>query len=174
MNWKKMPEQIISYLQLINIKVVPIAKFIAISFSVFLIISIIIIGFKARAFLKESWFMTFKGLDIPAMPPGKIRRKWKIIKKRLESRDQSNYKMAVIEADKLLDNLLERAGYPGDTMAARLKRLTSAQISNLDAVWQAHKLRNSIVHDIEKQVRYNQARDAIEAFEKTLEELEVL
>ena len=118
--------------------------------------------------------MTFKGIDVPALTPGKLRKKWQVIERRLNRRGESNYKMAVIEADKLLDNLLERAGYAGKSLGDRLKRLTSAQFSNLDALWQAHKLRNDIVHNIETEVEFHQARQAVSAVKKALEELEAI
>lgn len=166
MNWNRILNQITSISE--------IAEIIAIIFSVFFALGIIILFFKARAFFKESWLMSFRGIDIPQTKPGKIRRKWHMIEKRLNSRDETNYKMAVIEADKLLDRLLELAGYSGKSMGERLKQLTPAQISNLDAIWRAHKLRNNIVHDIDRKIKYNNACQAIEAFKKALEELEVL
>ncbi|MFH1392586.1 MAG: hypothetical protein ABIG90_02845 [bacterium] len=183
MNWKDIANQIISQGQVQAIgfwhspwpqRLLLGTKIIFLLFSVFLIISIIIVTLQSRPFLEESWFMTFKGVDVPLLTPGKLRRKWQIIKKRLQSRDESNYKMAVVEADKILDNLLERAGYPGKSLGDRLKRLTPAQFSNLDALWQAHKLRNNIVHDIETEVKFHQAQEAVEAIQKALDELEAI
>lgn len=204
MNWKEIINQIISQTQNQVIgfwhspwpkRLLLTTKALFLIFSIFLIISIIIVIAQSRPFLQESWFMTFKGSDVPTLTLGKLRRKWQMIEKRLASRDESNYKnlsprlwrssrtfllasarnkIAVIEADKLLDNLLERAGYAGKSLGDRLKRLTSAQISNLDALWQAHKLRNDIVHNIETEVKFHQAQQAIEAVKKALEELEAI
>lgn len=183
MNWKEIANQIISQTQSQAIvfwhspwpkRLLLTTKAFFLIFSIFLIISIVIVIVQSRPFLQESWFMTFKGIDVPKLTPGKLRRKWQIIEKRLASRDESNYKMAVIEADKLLDNLLERAGYAGKSLGDRLKRLTSAQLSNLDALWQAHKLRNDIVHDIETEVKFHQAQQAVSAVKKALEELEAI
>jgi hypothetical protein len=55
-------------------------------------------------------------------------------------------KMAIIEADKLLDNTLKRMGTPGSTMAQRLKYITQ-KYPKLKPVWEAHKIRNLISHE---------------------------
>lgn len=54
--------------------------------------------------------------------------------------------MAVIDADKLLDDALRRLHYRGKTMG---ERLVSAQrdLSSNDTVWFSHKLRNKVVHE---------------------------
>jgi len=183
MNWREITNQIINQIQNQAVsfwhsswpkQLLLTTKLFFLFFSIFLIISIIIVIWQSRPFLQESWLMTFKGVDVPALTLGKLRRKWQVIEKRLASRDESNYKLAVIEADKLLDNLLERAGYSGKSLGDRLKRLTPAQLSNLDALWQAHKLRNNIVHDIEAEVRLHEAQQAVEAIKKALEELEAI
>ena len=63
-------------------------------------------------------------------------------------KDKSTWPLAVIDADKLLDDALKRRHYRGKTMG---ERLVSAQhdISNNDEVWYAHKLRNRLVHENE-------------------------
>src|SRR4051812_32121448 len=54
--------------------------------------------------------------------------------------------LAVIDADKLLDEALRRRHFRGKTMG---ERLVAAQrsLSDNDAVWYAHKLRNRLVHE---------------------------
>jgi hypothetical protein len=59
---------------------------------------------------------------------------------------QATWPMAVIDADKLLDDALKKSHYKGKTMG---ERLVSAQrdLSGNDKVWYSHKLRNKIVHE---------------------------
>jgi hypothetical protein len=56
--------------------------------------------------------------------------------------------LAVIDADKLLDDVLRKRNFRGKTMG---ERLVAAQrsLSDNDAVWYAHKLRNRLVHEPE-------------------------
>jgi hypothetical protein len=61
-------------------------------------------------------------------------------------KDKSTWPLAVIDADKLLDDVLKKRKYRGKTMG---ERLVAAQrdISDNDGVWFGHKLRNRLVHE---------------------------
>lgn len=173
MNWSELSNIIAKYLLIIHEKIY-FLQYIALIFIIFIFISIIILIFKAKSFIAESWHMQFKGLDVSQMPLNKIKRQWQRIKARLETKQESHYKIAVIQADKLFDNLLERAGFPGASMDDKLKQAISAQFSNLDDIWKAHKLRNEIIKNIDQKIDYSDAKNAIYAYEKALEELEAL
>lgn len=56
--------------------------------------------------------------------------------------------LAVIEADKLVDTVLKKAGVKGETLGERL-RGSENMISRsvYSDMWEAHKVRNQIVHD---------------------------
>ena len=81
--------------------------------------------------------------------------------------------LAIIDADKLLDEALKKRGYKGKTMG---ERLVSAQraISNNDTVWYAHKLRNRLVHEPEVRLRKNEAKNALAGFKQCLKDLGAL
>lgn len=78
--------------------------------------------------------------------------------------------LAVIDADKLLDEALKRRHLRGRTMG---ERLVAAQrlISDNDAVWYAHKLRNRLVHEPNVRLKKKEARDALEGFKQGLRDL---
>lgn len=59
-----------------------------------------------------------------------------------------NDRLALIEADKLLDQALKDRQLGGDTMK---DRLVSAEkhFRHPEDVWQAHKLRNRLVHEVD-------------------------
>lgn len=104
----------------------------------------------------------------------KVTREWEAIGKRLETGDEANFKLAIIEADKLIDTLLKSMGYPGDSMGDRLKLIDASQLKSIQDLWDAHKVRNNIVHNAEFKLSYNEARNTIEQYEKTLREMEAL
>jgi len=81
--------------------------------------------------------------------------------------------LAVIDADKLLDEALKKRGYKGKTMG---ERLVSAQrsLSNNDGVWYAHKLRNRLVHEPDVRLRKNEAKNALEGIKQGLRDLGAL
>jgi len=104
----------------------------------------------------------------------KLTKKWKKITARLKTDNESEYKLAVIEADALFDDVLKNMGFSGESLGERLKKLTPALLSNLEEVWQAHKIRNNIVHDSDYRLTLNQTQKTLNTFEKALSNLELL
>ena len=100
--------------------------------------------------------------------------RWDEIQKHLNSTKEAEWKFAVIEADSLVDYILKSSGYPGDTMGERLKNIDKSQIVTLDCLWEAHKIRNRLAHDMNYFLRYGEAKRAIQLYEKTLKELQAL
>jgi hypothetical protein len=52
----------------------------------------------------------------------------------------------VIEADIILDSLLEKLNLPGQTMGDKLKAVERSDFLTIDQAWEAHKARNNIAH----------------------------
>lgn len=104
----------------------------------------------------------------------KVTKEWENILKRLEAKDEANHKLAVIEADKLLDTVLKKLTIPGSTMGERLKAIPVSQLPSIDNVWQVHKLRNHLVHTTEFVLTDNKAKQAIAIYKQAFIELKVL
>ena len=101
-------------------------------------------------------------------------KKLKKIKKRLEKGDESNLKLAIIEADEIVNNILERAGYKGKDMGERLKQINPSQIANINDLRRAHRFRNRIVHSPDVKINKEDAKRAIEIYQKVIQDLERL
>jgi hypothetical protein len=65
----------------------------------------------------------------------------------IASEEPADWKLAIIEADILLDGLLKERGYAGNSLGERLRSITPAQLSSIDDAWEAHKVRNQIAHE---------------------------
>jgi len=81
-------------------------------------------------------------------------------------------RMAIIDADKLLDKALKQLRFSGESMGDRL-RSAEKSLKNYQAVWDAHKLRNRLVHDDVK-LKKSQASSAVSAFKTALKGLGAL
>jgi hypothetical protein len=64
-----------------------------------------------------------------------------------ESENPNDWKLAIIEADIILDDILKKGGYAGNSLGERLRSISSSQLQSLDDAWEAHKIRNRIAHD---------------------------
>jgi preprotein translocase subunit SecG len=67
--------------------------------------------------------------------------------KHIESQNPNDWKLAIIEADIVLDDLLKQRGYVGSSLGERLKSIPPSQLSSLNDAWEAHKVRNRIAHE---------------------------
>ena len=100
-------------------------------------------------------------------------KKWNKIIKKLESNKESEYKLAVIEADNLLDDALKNIGYKGETVKEKLEQLEPAILPNIDEVRQAHQIRNDIVYDPDYQLTLDRATKVLDIYEKAFRSLEL-
>lgn len=153
-------------------RIVSILKVVLTVISALLFIGIInlIIKLNIVSRVKEAGRLFAK----PSRVPKKLVKKWNKIEERLKSDQDAELKLAIIEADKFFDDILKSCGYLGKDMGERLRKITSNQIANIDDIWQAHKVRNNIVHDVDFRITEFEAERAVKAYKKALEELEVL
>ena len=114
-------------------------------------------------------FFTFR-----AYGTGGLTNRWKNVLRRLETPNEEEYKLAVLEADAMLDQTLARMGFAGDTMADRLVKVSTGIISNLSEIRQANAIRNNIVHDPNYRLTLSEARRIIEVYETAFEGLDLI
>ena len=88
---------------------------------------------------------TSQGLPPEAEPPG--RAKWQLVERHLLSENPGDWRLAVLEADIILDELVRALSPLGDNLGERLKNLDATDFRNIDKAWEAHKIRNAIAHE---------------------------
>lgn len=96
-----------------------------------------------------------------------LQRRWKEIQHMAAAPGETSRRVAVLEADKLLDHALKALGMPGETLADRLK-FASYKYPQLRDVWGAHRIRNQLAHEAGYHLDAGVARKAIRAFERAL------
>lgn len=86
---------------------------------------------------------------------------------------KNTWPLAIINADKLLDDALKQSHYKGKTMG---ERLVAAQrdLSDNDSVWFAHKLRNKIVHEEYSELKKRDVQKVLVGFRQALRDLGAL
>ncbi|TAL48942.1 hypothetical protein EPN83_02650 [Patescibacteria group bacterium] len=73
--------------------------------------------------------------------------KWERVLAHLASANQSDWRLAILEADIMLEELLETARFPGETLSDKLKNVEPSDFQSIEAAWEAHKVRNTIAHE---------------------------
>jgi hypothetical protein len=101
----------------------------------------------------------------------KFTERWNEAQKLCASKN--TWPLAIINADKLLDDALKQSHYKGKTMG---ERLVSAQrdLSDNDAVWFAHKLRNKLVHEEFGDLKKREVQKVLLGFRQALRDLGAL
>ncbi len=145
-----------------------------------------LLGTLAVVFLAGIFFLTLKGNEVhhkehaqyepihveEITAKGKMVQ-WQVVLNHVNSESVAEWKLAILEADNMLDEILEDQGYLGETVADKLKAMDPARIASYNDVWDAHKLRNQIAHggaldmDISKKI----ARDTIAKFGNAFRDL---
>jgi len=146
---------------------------------VFFIISFVFLAGICILVFKSTWARRFIFEDITetvtARPYGakKAFKEWVKTKARLETGKESEYKLALIEADDLLDDILKKMGYKGDNLGEKLSKMDYSVLPSLDSVLVAHKIRNSVVHNVDSKLSKEEAKKSLDIYGKAFEEMEI-
>jgi hypothetical protein len=101
--------------------------------------------------------------------------RWQSVQNHLSSNNPNDWKLAIIEADVLLERMLEKAGYAGNTVGERLKSASARSFATLDDAWTAHRVRNQIAHGGADFVLTQKiAKDTLILYERVFKEFDVL
>ncbi|MFZ2887039.1 MAG: hypothetical protein WA021_04440 [Minisyncoccia bacterium] len=73
--------------------------------------------------------------------------RWNRVLEHANSDDEHQWRLAILEADIMLNELLDLQGYKGETIAEKMKQVSRTQFNSIDDAWEAHKVRNKIAHE---------------------------
>jgi hypothetical protein len=147
---------------------VGISLFLSLLFGAFLLYSFIRIVQHRRAHARhiEHYHHSLAHADVP-----KTVLRWDRIKDQLASDNEQSWRLAILEADIMLSELLDSLGYRGETVAERMRQVDRADFHTIDLAWEAHKVRNRIAHDGSAHVlTAREARRVIDLFEAVFKE----
>ena len=108
-------------------------------------------------------FMRQSRLKVPMPMRGMIRIQWEHV------RSLEDPEKRLMEAEKVLHHALRSAGQEG-SFTDILKRI-GPRIGNVNAVWNAHKLRNRAAHEVGFHISESDLHHALTTFKKALWDL---
>jgi uncharacterized membrane protein len=98
--------------------------------------------------------------------------RWERVEQYMTSLNPSDWKIAILEADNILDEIVERMGYKGTTLGERMKNIEASDFPYLEEVWDAHKLRNTLAHKgTNLNISRSEAEQAINIYHRVFKEL---
>ncbi len=123
--------------------------FVAFSLFVSLLLAALIIYcsiriFQVRQMERRRFAATQRTVAAHDVPKTQLR--WNRVLEETHSEDPKSWRLAILEADIMLNELLDTLGYRGETMADKMRAVDRANFNTIDFAWDAHKVRNSIAH----------------------------
>lgn len=159
-----------------------LATFNAVVTAIFFILDVLLLIGFCYAFLKAikyrphfAFSPTKKASSRTTLRKAYFKDRWqKMLKKCEESPTSDSMRLAIIEADALVDRILKDMGFPGEHLADRLANFRSEDMKTLNRLWDAHRVRNDIVHRPGAGITVAEGKSALRKYEAFLEELEIL
>ncbi|EKE19528.1 MAG: hypothetical protein ACD_8C00144G0011 [uncultured bacterium] len=117
-----------------------------------------------------------RGMDIPLASKKKMRKRWDEIRAKLTvENNESQYKIAILEADAVVEEVLSGIGYKGANMSEKLDQVGTFHLDDhLGALRGAHEIRNRIINEPEFAMDQRMAVAVFGVYENFLEYLEYL
>jgi hypothetical protein len=101
--------------------------------------------------------------------------KWTKVIEHLNSNNSSDWRLAIIEADIMLDELLTSLGYHGDSIGDKLKAVEPGDMKSLQLAWEAHLVRNRIAHSgSDFELNEREAKRIVALFETVFKEYQII
>ncbi len=103
-----------------------------------------------------------------------MRERWHTIQARLASGTPEAARLAIIDADALVDSVLKGMGVEGEHLADRLSNLDTDGIASMPRIWRAHRMRNDLVHTPGFEIAQGDAERVMRDYEAFLRDLHVI
>ena len=100
---------------------------------------------------------------------------WGRVVEHMNSTSESDWKLAILECDIILYDMMETMGYTQDSLGEKLKAVEKSDFTTIEFAWEAHKIRNQIAHEgADYRLTEREARRVIGLYETVFREFELI
>ena len=134
------------FLDFFDSKLFVVVQIIGGIFSIILLVAIIVLIYKGGAFaahMRDLWI----SWNASPLPKSRMVNRWLAIKGEMESDDPEKWRAAIIDADSMLDEIVAKLGYKGETLEERLNNTVEYQFPSLENAWRAHQISDFLRED---------------------------
>jgi hypothetical protein len=146
---------------------------VAISLTLSLILAAWLVYSVTRVFqLRQAEYKHFKAVahTVAAQDIPKTRLRWNHILEQANSENPQNHRLAILEADIMLGELLDELGYKGETLADRMRQVPKLNFNTIDLAWEGHRARNRVAHEAGFEMPPHEVRRIIGLYDKVFRE----
>lgn len=106
---------------------------------------------------------------------GEKRERWEMVEEHVHSERPADWRIAIIEADTILEEMVKKMGYEGESLGERLKVVEPSDFTSIQSAWEAHKVRNQIAHEGSGfELTHREAKRIIGLYEQVFKEFEYI
>jgi hypothetical protein len=113
-----------------------------------------------------------RGSQVGEEHPGHFQ--WQSVLRLATSNNPSDWKLAIIEADVILDMMTYMQGFPGATLGERLQNADPGSFKSLKYAKQAHYMRNQIAHEGNIELTPRDVNQTIRMYEAAFDEFKYI
>lgn len=139
--------------------------------SILLFIDIILLLSKR---IRTDWRIAFYGTPVMRFKKAKYNPRWEAIKKRLKEGSAASGKIAIVEADKMLDEALGKLGYVGKDTAEKVSAIKPGHLVGIDEVREIRQFYHQIVEDPTHEIGMDEIKKAIAVYERVFRGIELI
>ena len=146
-------------------------KIIFIFFLALFVIGIVYVIYELRKF-RPNYKLVY---EESTLPQRKLAGEhWIKIMQRFNAGTESDWRLAIVEADSLVDEIFKRIGFDGETLGERIASISEREVHSIPELKDAHKMRNNLVHTPGYKIKREDAERALRHYYNVLEELEMI
>ncbi len=149
-----------------NDTIVSVYEFIKV---VFIILDIVLFALVIFLFVKSWRFrpkfvMNLEGEKTYTLGTTILKERWESIIGRSKINSPESIKASIIDADNLVEDLLDRMRIEGGSMAEKMEKLSTADFHTLNQLSAAHSVRNRLVHEPDFSISHEEANKVLENY----------
>lgn len=118
-------------------------------------------------------FLIFLSKKTPQLNVTRYQTQWLSIENSVSRGNTASWQVAIMNADKLVDQALRESHHKGTTMGERMKS-AQAVWKNANHIWGAHKIRNQLAHEVNTELTYEVTLRSLSAFKQALKDLRAI
>jgi hypothetical protein len=149
-------------------------KILSFALSALLVWAIFVTLKRHRALMLAAYAQTQMAGEAESEPEVYASEEWLHIREKWMSPLPTDKRLALIEADAMVDNVLRDRGVDGETMAERINNCMDLPMEAAGELGFAHKFRNELVHETNPVFDVMDSERAFKAYENVLKELSVI
>lgn len=116
-----------------------------------------------------------EGAETKKIKPVYKNEKWERVQGHITSENPSDWRLAILECDVILEEMVEVMGYRGDNLGEKLKNVERSDFTTIDQAWEAHKVRNQIAHEgSDFELVEREAKRVVELYRRVFEEFKFI